>query len=138
MNWNRIYVLLCFLVSVVASVAQTPMILNRGKADSQECKDWVESRLSKMTLKEKIGQLFIHTVPLHDTEANRKNIRNAIKEYKIGGILFSDGQVANQMKLTNYAQELADIPLMITFDGEWGLNMRLKEIPAFPRNRVMG
>jgi len=89
-------------------------------------------------LKEKIGQLFIHTVPLHDTEANRKNIRNAIKEYKIGGILFSDGQVANQMKLTNYAQELADIPLMITFDGEWGLNMRLKEIPAFPRNRVMG
>ena len=138
MNWNRIYVLLCFLAAVVGSVAQTPMILNRGKADSQECKDWVESRLAKMTLKEKIGQLFIHTVPLHDTEANRKNIRNAIKEYKIGGILFSDGQVANQMKLTNYAQELADIPLMITFDGEWGLNMRLKEIPAFPRNRVMG
>ena len=138
MNWNRIYVLLCFLAVVVGSVAQTPMILNRGKADSQECKDWVESRLAKMTLKEKIGQLFIHTVPLHDTEANRKNIRNAIKEYKIGGILFSDGQVANQMKLTNYAQELADIPLMITFDGEWGLNMRLKEIPAFPRNRVMG
>lgn len=138
MNWNRIYVLLCFLAAVVGSVAQTPMILNRRKADSQECKDWVESRLAKMTLKEKIGQLFIHTVPLHDTEANRKNIRNAIKEYKIGGILFSDGQVANQMKLTNYAQELADIPLMITFDGEWGLNMRLKEIPAFPRNRVMG
>lgn len=138
MNWNRIYVLLCFLAAVVGSGAQTPMILNRGKADSQECKDWVESRLAKMTLKEKIGQLFIHTVPLHDTEANRKNIRNAIKEYKIGGILFSDGQVANQMKLTNYAQELADIPLMITFDGEWGLNMRLKEIPAFPRNRVMG
>ena len=138
MNWNRIYVLLCFLAVVVGSVAQTPMILNRGKADSQECKDWVESRLAKMTLKEKIGQLFIHTVPLHDTEANRKNIRNAINEYKIGGILFSDGQVANQMKLTNYAQELADIPLMITFDGEWGLNMRLKEIPAFPRNRVMG
>lgn len=138
MNWNRIYVLLCFWAAVVGSVAQTPMILNRGKADSQECKDWVESRLAKMTLKEKIGQLFIHTVPLHDTEANRKNIRNAIKEYKIGGILFSDGQVANQMKLTNYAQKLADIPLMITFDGEWGLNMRLKEIPAFPRNRVMG
>jgi len=138
MNWNRIYVLLCFWAAVVGSVAQTPMILNRGKADSQECKDWVESRLAKMTLKEKIGQLFIHTVPLHDTEANRKNIRNAIKEYKIGGILFSDGQVANQMKLTNYALELADIPLMITFDGEWGLNMRLKEIPAFPRNRVMG
>ena len=138
MKWNRIYVLLCFWMSMIWVCAQNPQILNRGKADSQECKEWVESRLAKMTLKEKIGQLFIHTVPLHDTEANRKNIRNAIKEYKIGGILFSDGKVVNQVTLTNYAQELADIPLMITFDGEWGLNMRLKEIPAFSRNRVMG
>ena len=138
MKWNRIYVLLCFWMSMIWVCAQTPQILIRGKADSQECKEWVESRLAKMTLKEKIGQLFIHTVPLHDTEANRKNIRNAIKEYKIGGILFSDGKVVNQVTLTNYAQELADIPLMITFDGEWGLNMRLKEIPAFSRNRVMG
>ena len=138
MKWNRIYVLLCFWMSMTWVCAQTPQILTRGKADSQECKEWVESRLAKMTLKEKIGQLFIHTVPLHDTEANRKNIRNAIKEYKIGGILFSDGKVVNQVTLTNYAQELADIPLMITFDGEWGLNMRLKEIPAFSRNRVMG
>ena len=138
MKWNRIYVLLCFWMSMTWVCAQTPQILNRGKADSQECKEWVESRLAKMTLKEKIGQLFIHTVPLHDTEANRKNIRNAIKEYKIGGILFSDGKVVNQVTLTNYAQELADIPLMITFDGEWGLNMRLKEIPAFSRNRVIG
>ena len=138
MKWNRIYVLLCFWMSMTWVCAQTPQILSRGKADSQECKEWVESRLAKMTLKEKIGQLFIHTVPLHDTEVNRKNIRNAIKEYKIGGILFSDGKVVNQVTLTNYAQELADIPLMITFDGEWGLNMRLKEIPAFSRNRVMG
>ena len=138
MKWNRIYVLLCFWMSMTWVCAQTPQILTRGKADSQECKEWVESRLAKMTLKEKIGQLFIHTVSLHDTEANRKNIRNAIKEYKIGGILFSDGKVVNQVTLTNYAQELADIPLMITFDGEWGLNMRLKEIPAFSRNRVMG
>lgn len=138
MKWNRIYVLLCFWMSMTWVCAQTPQILTRGKVDSQECKEWVESRLAKMTLKEKIGQLFIHTVPLHDTEANRKNIRNAIKEYKIGGILFSDGKVVNQVTLTNYAQELADIPLMITFDGEWGLNMRLKEIPAFSRNRVMG
>lgn len=138
MKWNRIYVLLCFWMSMTWVCAQTPQILTRGKADSQECKEWVESRLAKMTLKEKIGQLFIHTVPLHDTEANRKNIRNAIKEYKIGGILFSDGKVVNQVTLTNYAQELADIPLMITFDGEWGLNMRLKEIPSFSRNRVMG
>ena len=138
MNKKKISVtLLCWLL--VASVwAQIPAILSKGKADSQECKDWVESKLANMTLKEKIGQLFIHTVSLQDTEANRKNIRNAVKEYKVGGFLFSNGQLVNQVKLTNFAQEMAEIPLMITFDGEWGLNMRLKEIPAFPRNRVLG
>ena len=123
---------------IASAFGQIPTILSKGKADSQGCKEWVESRLEKMTLKEKIGQLFIHTVPLHDTEVNRKNIRNAVKEYKVGGFLFDNGQLVNQVNLTNYAQEMAEIPLLITFDGEWGLNMRLKEIPAFPRNRVLG
>ena len=123
---------------MASAFGQIPTILSKGKADSQGCKEWVESRLEKMTLKEKIGQLFIHTVPLHDTEVNRKNIRNAVKEYKVGGFLFDNGQLVNQVNLTNYAQEMAEIPLLITFDGEWGLNMRLKEIPAFPRNRVLG
>lgn len=138
MNKKKICVMLLNWLLMASAFAQTPNILSKGKADSQECKDWVESRLGKMTLKEKIGQLFIHTVALQDTEVNRKNIRNAVKEYKVGGFLFDNGQLVNQVNLTNYAQEMAEIPLLITFDGEWGLNMRLKEIPAFPRNRVLG
>ena len=91
-----------------------------------------------MSLKEKIGQLFIHTVAPLETQQNRKNIQDAVKEYKIGGLLFSGGEWVKQVRLTNYAQEMADIPLLLTFDGEWGLAMRLKGIPAFPRNRVLG
>ena len=138
MNKKKICVMLLSWLVTASAFGQIPTILSKGKADSQECKDWVESRLEKMTLKEKIGQLFIHTVTLQDTEVNRKNIRNAVKEYKVGGLLFGNGQLVNQVNLTNFAQELSEIPLMITFDGEWGLNMRLKEIPAFPRNRVLG
>ena len=138
MEWKKIGAWACFWIWVTVAYAQVPLILNRGNADSQACKDWVETRLEEMTLKEKIGQLFIHTVALQDTEVNRKNIRDAVKEYKIGGLLFSGGKLDTQVKLTNYAQELAEIPIMITFDGEWGLAMRLKEIPAFPRNRVLG
>ena len=138
MEWKKIGAWACFWLWVTAAYAQVPLILNRGNADSQACKDWVDSRLEEMTLKEKVGQLFIHTVALQDTEVNRKNIRDAVKEYKIGGLLFSGGKLETQVKLTNYAQELAEVPIMITFDGEWGLAMRLKEIPAFPRNRVLG
>ena len=138
MNWKNIGTTIgCWLI-FVAVMAQQPAVLVKGKADSQECKEWVETHLEQMTLKEKIGQLFIHTAPLQDNEATHKNLRNAVKEYKVGGLLFSGGALATQAKLTNMAQEMAEIPLLMTFDGEWGLAMRLKQLPAFSRNRVMG
>ena len=118
--------------------AQQPTILNRNEVEKQGCTAWVETRLANMSLKEKIGQLFIHTVAPLETQQNRKNIQDAVKEYKIGGLLFSGGEWVKQVRLTNYAQEMADIPLLLTFDGEWGLAMRLKGIPTFPRNRVLG
>ena len=118
--------------------AQQPIILNRGEVETQDCMEWVDTRLAEMSLKEKIGQLFIHTVAPFDTQQNRKNIQNAVKEYKVGGLLFSGGEWVKQVSLTNFAQDLADIPLLMTFDGEWGLAMRLKGTPAFPRNRVLG
>ena len=138
MNSKNIVATIGLWLIFVAAMAQQPAVLVKGKADSQECKEWVETRLEQMTLKEKIGQLFIHTAPLQDNEATHKNLRNAVKEYKVGGLLFSGGALATQAKLTNMAQEMAEIPLLMTFDGEWGLAMRLKQLPAFSRNRVMG
>lgn len=138
MEWKKISVTICFWCIMATMWAQAPTLLTKGKADSQECKEWVETRLQGMSLKEKIGQLFIHTVAPQDTEPNRRNIRNAVKEYKVGGLLFSGGQLSTQVVLTNFAQEMAETPLLMTFDGEWGLAMRLKGTPSFPKNRVLG
>lgn len=122
----------------VCAQQAVPGVLQRGGAEDRDCKAWVDARLSAMSLKEKIGQLFIHTVAPLNTAANKKNIRDAVKEYKVGGLLFSGGQLAEQVQLTNYAQGQAEVPLFITFDGEWGLAMRLNDTPQFPRNRVLG
>ena len=138
MNNKRVSFILLIGLICTSVWAQIPMLWKEGKVDSQECKDWVDAQLKGMTLKEKIGQLFIHTVALQNTQQNRNNIRQAVKEYKIGGMLFSGGQLATQVTLTNFAQEMAEIPLLMTFDGEWGLAMRLKEVPSFPKNRVLG
>jgi len=135
---RKYLVLSTLLVWSMAMMAQEPSILVNGKADSEDCRKWVEEKMSGMTLKEKIGQLFIHTVALQVTPQNKRNIQNAVKEYKVGGLLFSGGQLENQVNLTNFAQEMAEIPLLLTFDGEWGLSMRLKGTPTFPRNRVLG
>lgn len=121
-----LFVGLCIAGCMMTYAQQTPGVLQKGGADTQDCKVWVDERLSGMTLKEKIGQLFIHTVAPLQTQRNKNNIYAAIKEYKVGGLLFSGGQLSNQVLLTNYAQSLAEVPLFITFDGEWGLAMRLK------------
>ena len=139
----RRYMRKCLMLSALlvwgmAMMAQEPSILINGRANSEDGRKWVEEIMSDMTLKEKIGQLFIHTVALQNTPQNKKNIQDAVKEYKVGGLLFSGGKLVDQINLTNYAQEMAKVPLMLTFDGEWGLAMRLKETPDFPRNRVLG
>ena len=94
--------------------------------------------LDRLSLKERVGQLFIYTIAPHQDKSNRELLRKVIEDYKVGGLLFSGGLMQNQVVLTNEAQRMADIPLLITFDGEWGLSMRLRDTPAFPKNMVLG
>lgn len=131
-------ILLLFILVVSAGMTAQTSFLQKNINDRQACDRWVENQLKSMSLKQKIGQLFIHTVSPYTTNLNKHNISSAVKEYGIGGLLFSGGEVEKQIELTNYAQSLAAVPLIITFDGEWGLAMRLKGTPSFPRNRVVG
>ena len=105
---------------------------------NEACRQWVDSVMQTMSLKERIGQLFIYTIAPQTNQPNRNLLRKVVEEYKVGGLLFSGGLLENQVKLTNEAQQLAKVPLLITFDGEWGLAMRLRGMPSFPRNMVLG
>ena len=130
--------LACMLMSLYLGVYAQSDFIHKNINDEVACRRWVDNKLQSMTLKQKIGQLFIHTVAPYTTQSNKQNISDAVKEYGIGGLLFSGGEIEKQIELTNYAQSMAEIPLLITFDGEWGLAMRLKGTPSFPRNRVLG
>ncbi len=114
-----------------------PLLLSAVWKD-EACLRWVDSLMNKLTLKEKVGQLFIHTISPVITKRNQILLQEVVNTYKVGGLLFSGGKLENQAQLTNEAQKLARVPLMITFDGEWGLAMRLKGTPVFPRNMVLG
>ena len=114
-----------------------PLLLYKAKQDVR-CHQWVDSIMNKLTLKEKVGQLFIYTIAPVDTKRNQLLLKDAVDTYKVGGLLFSGGKMQTQAELTNQAQRMAKLPLMITFDGEWGLAMRLRGTPVFPRNMVLG
>lgn len=104
-----------------------------GKAQA-----WADSVMQTLDLRGRIGQLFVYKVAPERTPANSQLIKKVVQDYKIGGLLFSGGELQSQAILTNEAQGLSAIPLMITLDGEWGLAMRLKPSPVFPKNRILG
>ncbi len=108
------------------------------KADLIKMNQWVDSIFSQMTFDEKIGQLFMIVADPGTGDLNTKKIIRHINEQKIGGILFSKGTLRNQTVSTNLYQKSSKIPLLISFDGEWGLAMRLEDTPQFPKNITLG
>ena len=61
-----------------------------------------------------------------------------IKNYQIGGLIFMQGTPEKQAVLNNRFQSISKVPLLIGFDGEWGLDMRLENTYRFPWNMTLG
>ncbi len=94
--------------------------------------------MSKMTIDQKIGQLFMLAAYSNKDKKHTDYIESVIKKHQIGGLIFMQGTPEKQIKLNNKYQFLSDIPLLIAFDGEWGLDMRLKNTYRFPWNMTLG
>ncbi|MGY6648057.1 glycoside hydrolase family 3 N-terminal domain-containing protein [Wenyingzhuangia sp. IMCC45574] len=99
---------------------------------------WVDSLLNKMTLDEKIGQLFMVQAYSNKDEAHEQEIQSYIEKYHIGGLIFMQGTPIKQVELYNKYQSKAKTPLLVGFDGEWGLSMRIKPSFAYPWNMTLG
>ena len=119
--------------AVVIAADRQPKIFNT--VDKNDMETWVDTTMRSMTIDEKIGQL-MQTMP-DDSHANLAEVKRNVEEYKIGGLLFTKGDIMSQAKMNNYAQSLAKVPLMVTADAEWGLSMRLKDAPVFPKNMIL-
>ncbi|WP_408629609.1 glycoside hydrolase family 3 N-terminal domain-containing protein [Aquimarina algiphila] len=106
--------------------------------DYETQKRWVDSIYNRMTLKEKVGQLFMVNVSSSDSKKETDKIKQLIEEYTIGGVIFSKGGPGRQARLNNEYQDISKVPLLIGIDAEWGLGMRLDSTQAFPWNMTLG
>ena len=84
----------------------------------------VSDALSKMTLKEKIGQLFVVCTDSLDfnaeTEVTEK-MRKNLEEYKPGGVIFFSYNLKNRTQVKEMIsdmQKTAEIPLFTAVDEE--------------------
>jgi beta-glucosidase-like glycosyl hydrolase/CubicO group peptidase (beta-lactamase class C family) len=124
-----------FLISLdskqITQTRQDPPFLGAGKA-------WVDSIMNTLTPEQRIGQLFMVAAYSNKPKAHQDEIAALIRNQQIGGLIFMQGGPVRQAKLNNYYQQLSNVPLMISIDGEWGLSMRLDSTPAYPKQMTLG
>ena len=132
---KKILFLCLFGLFTVLAPAQVSTTLY-AQAEKEKMNRWVDSVYRSMSTEEKVGQLFM---PIVEPSSGWKNrIAGYIRQQKVGGLLFSKGTLSQQADVTNYAQSISRVPLMIALDGEWGLSMRLTDAPRYPRNLIIG
>lgn len=105
---------------------------------SSEEKIWVDAIYEKLSLDKKIGQLFVVRVESSDNEDNKQAVKKFIDTFGVGGILCFRNRAKDHVLLVNNYQMLSKIPLLVTLDAEWGVNMRLYDVIQFLRQRELG
>tara|TARA_Y100000385_G_scaffold66051_1_gene65558 strand:- start:9229 stop:12144 length:2916 start_codon:yes stop_codon:yes gene_type:complete len=127
--------LILFFFNFLSAQEFYPLLLEKDQTNQ---KKWVDSIYNSMSIHEKVGQLFMVDVFSKDSKDKTDLINSLIKDYYIGGIIFSKGGPVRQAKLSNQYQKISKTPLLMAMDAEWGLAMRLDSTFAYPWNMTLG
>lgn len=111
----------------------------------------------KLSLKEKVGQLFMPAAFINDTEQEIRGLELLIQKHAIGSLCFfhSRASAATNFEgkkkivynkdsfqtlqgLISRYQKAATYPLLIAIDAEWGLAMRIENTPQYPYAITLG
>ena len=115
-----------------------------GELDDITLEGMVSDALSSMTLKEKIGQMFIVCTDSLDFDAETevtKKMQQKLEEYKPGGVIFFSYNLKDREQVKSMIADIQksnDIPLFISVDEEGGSvarianskNMQTTKFPA--------
>lgn len=110
--------------------------------------DWADDELSRMSIQQKVGQIFMPGFRVNKA-GDFALMKRLITEYQVGGILllrtglgfFGNGQLQTPLEQTQLIQELQQLStrkLLIAQDLEWGLAQRLCKVVKFPHNMTLG
>jgi beta-glucosidase-like glycosyl hydrolase/CubicO group peptidase (beta-lactamase class C family) len=133
-RWSLVSLLLTvtllFLGSASLRAADPPFLTDKARS-------WADSVLSRLSLQEKIGQLFMVAAWSNKDSSHVNEISKLIEDWGIGGVIFFQGGPVRQALLTNRYQAMSKVPLMVGIDGEWGLAMRLDSTVRYPRQMTL-
>lgn len=99
---------------------------------------WVDSVYRQLNDTERIGQLFMVAAYSGGKDYNEELITKLVAERRVGGLIFMQGTPEAQATQNNKYQAMAQVPLLIGMDAEWGLGMRLTGVKDLPRQMMIG
>ncbi|WP_207934133.1 glycoside hydrolase family 3 protein [Actinomadura sp. KC06] len=107
---------------------------SRG-AQSKDPDAWIPGHVAKMSLEEKVGQLFVTRF------SSRADALAKIRKYRVGGLIYFPGNFGAPAKTaaqSNALQKASKIPLLLGVDEEQGIVSRTPFITGFPGNMALG
>jgi beta-N-acetylhexosaminidase len=99
---------------------------------------WVDSLMQKMTIDQKIGQLFMIQAYSNKNEQHFTDVLKQISQFEVGGVIFMQGGPVAQAKISNKLQQASPIPLLVAIDAETGLGFRLDSTLNYPVQMALG
>jgi beta-glucosidase-like glycosyl hydrolase/CubicO group peptidase (beta-lactamase class C family) len=123
---------LLILLSGITNAKENPAFLRTSR------NQWVDSVMNKMTLDQKIGQLFMIQAYSNKKGQPIEDILFLIRNYEVGGVIFMQGGPVAQAKISNKLQKASNIPLLVAIDGENGLGFRLDSTLSYPSQMALG
>jgi len=131
------------IFSFVAFVAITSTLHAQKKPDFVQFINtqnaWVDSVFNKLTPKERIGQLFLVRAHTNLGQKYIDSVAQVIEKEQLGGLVVFQGGPVRHADMFNRYQEISKVPLLITFDGEWGLGMRMPDSTiSYPFQMTLG
>src|SRR5690554_234366 len=100
---------------------------------------WVDSVFETLSQKEKVAQLFMVRAHSNLGQRNIDSVAGVVQREQLGGIVLFQGGPKRHAEVINRYQQLAKVPLLVAFDGEWGLGMRLPDSTvSFPYQMTLG
>jgi len=100
---------------------------------------WVDSVFKTLSPKERIAQLFLVRAHTNLGQKYIDSVQRVIEKEQLGGLVVFQGGPVRHANMFNKYQKVSKVPLLITFDGEWGLGMRMPDSTiSFPYQMTLG
>jgi len=100
---------------------------------------WVDSVFNKLSPKQRIAQLFLVRAHTNLGQKYIDSVKRVIEKEQLGGLVVFQGGPVRHANMFNQYQKVSKVPLLITFDGEWGLGMRMPDSTiSYPYQMTLG